>query len=359
MVEFLAAPSTHGDAHVERLETHTAMVFLGGNAAWKLKRAVRYDYLDFSTLERRKAMCEAEVRINRRTAPACTRGVGAVTREADGSLAIAGRGTPVEWLVQMTRFDQDGLFDRLAASGRLDGECDAAPGLAIASFHRDAERRFDHGGEAGMRWILDGNAAGFAEHGAGVLDTATCADVNSAARRVLERQRGLLDARRAAGFVRQCHGDLHLRNIVLVDGRPTLFDAIEFNKRLACIDVLYDLAFVLMDLGAAGSPGMPICSGTATSSRRPTSTGHGCSRCSCRAAQPSARRRMPLLSRCSRIRSAGANCRCSPGDISRWPAPCWILRSPAWWRWAASPARESPRSHGRWRRISGPFQARR
>lgn len=85
-----------------------------------LKRAVRYGYLDFSTAERRKAMCDAEVRINRRTAPALYRGVVAVTRERDGSLAIGGSGAPVDWLIDMVRFDQDGLLDRLAARGALE-----------------------------------------------------------------------------------------------------------------------------------------------------------------------------------------------------------------------------------------------
>jgi predicted kinase len=119
---------------------------------------------------------------------------------------------------------------------------------AIAQFHEGAERRSDHGGAAGMTWVVDGNASGFAEQGAGILDPVACVDLTHSSREQLERHRGLLDARRDSGFVRQCHGDLHLRNIVLLDGRPTLFDAIEFNDEIACSDVLYDLAFLLMDL---------------------------------------------------------------------------------------------------------------
>jgi uncharacterized protein len=92
VVTFLASPSAHGGAAVERIETHASIVFLVGTRAFKLKRAVRYDYLDFSTIERRQAMCEAELRINRRAAPALYRGVIAVTREADGSLALGGCG---------------------------------------------------------------------------------------------------------------------------------------------------------------------------------------------------------------------------------------------------------------------------
>jgi len=248
VVEFLASPATHGGAAVERIETHASIVFVAGMRAWKLKRAVRYDYLDFSTAERRKVMCETEVRINRRTAPGVYLGVVAVTREPDGSLALGGSGTAVDWLVEMVRFDQEGLLDRLAARGALDVGLMRPLATAIAHFHRAAEQRQDHGGRAGMTWVVEGNAAGFAEQGRGILDPLVCARVTREARHALERHGALLDARRDAGFVRQCHGDLHLRNIVLIDGRPTLFDAIEFNDEIACIDVLYDLAFLLMDL---------------------------------------------------------------------------------------------------------------
>ncbi len=248
VVEYLTNPATHGGAAVERIDTHSAIVFLTGSRALKLKRAVRFDYLDFSTEALRRAACEAEVRINRRTAPSVYRGVVAVMRQADGSFALNGTGAPVDWLVDMTRFDQDGLFDRLALRSALDISLMRPLADAIARFHLAAEPRGNHGGRAGMRWVIAGNAEGFAEQGAGVLDPTLCAELTASARRALERLGDRLDARRDDGFVRQCHGDLHLRNIVLLDGRPTLFDAIEFNDEIACVDVLYDLAFLLMDL---------------------------------------------------------------------------------------------------------------
>src|SRR5512146_2253049 len=99
VVALLESPATHGGAAVERVETHASIVFLAGSRAWKLKRAVRYDYLDFSTAARRKAMCEAELRLNRRTAPALYRAVVPVTRGPSGALTLGGRGTPVDWLV--------------------------------------------------------------------------------------------------------------------------------------------------------------------------------------------------------------------------------------------------------------------
>jgi aminoglycoside phosphotransferase family enzyme/predicted kinase len=248
VIEFLSQSSTHGGAAVERIETHASIVFLAGARALKLKRAVRYDYLDFSTVERRKAMCEAELRINRRAAPQLYRDVIAVTRESDGQLALGGGGPAVDWLIEMVRFDQESLLDRLA--GRQALGIDVMDPLAseIARFHESAERRPDRGGASGLAWVIDGNAAGFAEQGKGVLDASLCEEVTREARSALQQHARLIDARRGDGRVRQCHGDLHLRNIVLIDGRPTLFDAVEFNDEIACIDVLYDLAFLLMDL---------------------------------------------------------------------------------------------------------------
>ena len=164
VIEFMAAPSTHGGANVERLETHASVVFLVGERAYKLKRAVKFDYLDFSTPERRRQMCEAEVRLNRRTAPELYRGVLPITRRADGGLALGGDGAPVDWVVEMNRFDQRGLFDRLAVAGGLQLELMAPLATAIAGFHgvcRTAQRPWgqsgngmgDRGKRGGLRRI--------------------------------------------------------------------------------------------------------------------------------------------------------------------------------------------------------------
>jgi aminoglycoside phosphotransferase family enzyme len=254
VMAFLADPRTHGAGvrTVERVDTHISALFLAGDRVYKLKRAVRFPYLDFSTAARRRAVCEAEVALNRRTAPALYLGVVAVTREASGALALDGAGAPVDWLVVMRRFDQDTLFDRMAERGALDAQLMEALAAAIARFHRDAEIRRAAGGAAGLRRATDGNAKAFAEAPAGVFDAAKIERLVAATERALGRVAPLLDARAAAGFVRLCHGDLHLRNICLYDGEPTLFDALEFDEALASIDVLYDLAFLLMDLGYRG-----------------------------------------------------------------------------------------------------------
>lgn len=248
VVAFLGSPAAHGGAAVERLDTHASIVFLAGDRALKLKRAVRYDYLDYSTASHRKVMCDAELRLNRRTAPALYRRVVAVTEQADGSLTIGGPGTPVDWLVEMERFEPGALLDRLAEAGLLALPLMRPLAHAIARFHAAADPRLDHGGWDAMVRVIDGNGAGFGAEGAGVLDPAQCARLTARARFVLRGCGDLADRRRDAGQVRQCHGDLHLSNIVVLDGEPTLFDAIEFNDEFACIDVLYDLAFLLMDL---------------------------------------------------------------------------------------------------------------
>ena len=252
VVEFLGSPDVHEGEPVEKVETHASIVFLSGRRAWKLKRAIRYDYLDFSTADRRRAMCEAELRLNQRTAPTLYHRVVAVTRDADGSLALGGSALPVDWVLEMSRFDQDELFDRLASRQRLGLELMRPLAAAIARLHADAARRTDHGGRAGMAWVVEGNDADFARQPAGVFDVDECRRLGTDARAAIERDGSLLETRREAGFVRECHGDLHLRNIVRLDGVPTLFDGVEFNDEISCVDVMYDFAFLLMDLWRRG-----------------------------------------------------------------------------------------------------------
>ncbi len=247
VLAFLRDPASHGGKAVEEIETHAAHVFLAGERAYKLKRSVRFAFLDFSTVALRKAACESELSLNRRTAPDLYEAVSAITREADGRLALDGAGDAVDWLVVMKRFDQGTLFDRLAARGALDDGQLRDLADAIAAFHDIAEPRPDMGGREGMAHVIAGNMATLRE-AEGAFVPSAVETIERLWRRGLDRHGALLDARRSAGQVRWCHGDLHLRNICLIDGRPTLFDGIEFNPDIACIDVLYDLAFLLMDL---------------------------------------------------------------------------------------------------------------
>jgi hypothetical protein len=231
---------------VETVSTHISVVVLGGDRALKLKRAVRFPYLDFSTAEHRLAACQAELRLNRRTAPNLYLGVRRITRETDGRLALDGAGCLVDAVVEMRRFAQEALFDNMAQRGALTPTLITDLARRIAAFHRDAVVSFDHGGADGIAAVLKINDQALRTTS---LVSAEAAEAFAEAfRRGFERHADLLEARCKAGKVRRCHGDLILRNICLLDGAPTLFDCIEFDEALATIDVLYDVAFLLMDL---------------------------------------------------------------------------------------------------------------
>ena len=226
-------------------------MFLAGSRAYKVKRAIRYSFLDYSTLELRRRACEVELRLNRRTAPRLYVDVVAVTRGANGRLAFGGEGAAIEWVVVMERFPQDRLLDRLAMAGGISGRLALQLADRIAAFHAQAAPAPQRGGADAMRAVVDDNARAFEAAGA-LINLAAARAVTTMCERAIDAGRAVLDRRRAGGSVRQCHGDLHLRNIVLLDDEPTLFDAIEFNDDFACIDVWYDVAFMLMDLLARG-----------------------------------------------------------------------------------------------------------
>jgi uncharacterized protein len=252
-----------GAGSVEIIETHASLVFLAGKRAYKLKRAVRYPYLDFSTAAHRRAACTVELKLNRRTAPQLYLEVRAISRQPDGTI-FWGRsdgdrrgdaGEPLDFVVVMQRFDQQDLLENLVRVGGLSSSLLYALTAHIAAFHAKAERRLDRGGavamtavtETNIRVLRDCRSAGFAAAQIDRLESGLYGE--------LARHGRLLDQRRQAGRVRRVHGDLHLRNICLVDGRPLLFDCVEFSEELASIDVLYDLAFLLMDLDHRGHQG--------------------------------------------------------------------------------------------------------
>jgi uncharacterized protein len=235
-------------AEVEQVTTHAAEIFLVGERAFKMKRPVRYSFLDFSTLDRRKDALDAELRLNRRTAPMLYRRVLPVTRDQRGELAVDGEREPVEWLLEMRRFDQAALLDRIAKAQALEPGTIDALATTLAAFHDEAERRPDLGGHAAMAEVTHGNAGDLASLAGPVFEDTQVRAVDEATRAALERAHDLLEQRRTDGFVRHCHGDLHLGNIVLLDEAPVLFDCLEFDEALATIDTFYDLAFLLMDL---------------------------------------------------------------------------------------------------------------
>lgn len=251
---FLAQPSTHGAvASVDRLDTHISTVFLAGDQVVKVKKAVTLPFLDFAPLSAREAACRKEVELNRRTAPDLYLGVEPVIQQADGSFALgSGDGEVVDWVIRMRRFDQDGLLNKVAGRGELTRSLMLDLAEGIAAFHAGAEQRTDFGGAAALRATIDGNEASFSRFYGSVFESARVSALMEASRQQVAAHAALLDQRQARGMVRQCHGDMHLGNICLIDGAPMLFDCIEFNDHFAIIDVFYDVAFLLMDLDANG-----------------------------------------------------------------------------------------------------------
>ncbi|MBS4049243.1 MAG: AAA family ATPase [Alphaproteobacteria bacterium] len=228
-------------------ETHVSRIFLTGDRAWKLKKALTLPYLDFATLQQRRIACDREVELNRRTAPELYLGCRAVYRNGDGQLGFTPRGEPVEWLIEMRRFPSDATFDHLAAAGKLDAKLIETLADTIAAFHAKAEM-VDAGATDTVTRTLAFNDAAFARRAPDCLTDAELTTFRTVLQAEFERQRPLLARRNAAGRMRHGHGDLHLRNIALIDGRPVLFDCLEFDDGLAEIDTLYDFAFLLMDL---------------------------------------------------------------------------------------------------------------
>src|SRR5437870_5743582 len=254
VIDFLGRPSSYGGAvgRVDIIETHASLVFLASDRAYKLKRAVEYSYLDFSTAERRRVACEAELQLNRRTAPELYLEVRPLTRGAQGELAFGNAGPAVDWIVVMRRFDEALVFDELAKAGRLSASSMIELTAHVAALHQSAERRPGHGGAAALAAVVETNHGCLTAARAAGFSSERIAEVRQRSMERLAAVGTVLDRRRAEGKVRRCHGDLHLRNVCLLENRPTLFDCLEFSEELASIDILYDLAFLLMDLEHRG-----------------------------------------------------------------------------------------------------------
>jgi hypothetical protein len=232
------------------VETHISAVFLGPDTAWKLKKAVRLSFLDFTSLAARERFCRRELALNAPAAPGLYRDVVAVTRAADGTLALAGDGAVVDWVLRMARVPKEDFLDRVAARGGLDGALCDQLGDAVAAFHAALPPIGGVDLPAAMARVVAGNATAACEAG---LDAGRVAAWEAAAMAAIARLSPALATRANAGFVRRCHGDLHLGNLCLWQGRPVPFDALEFDEALATIDTGYDLAFLLMDIDRRAS----------------------------------------------------------------------------------------------------------
>jgi len=252
LLEALLHPTCylHPVRQVQRLETPMSDIFLTGKYAYKIKKPLGLQSPDFSTLEKRRRFCEEELRLNRRLASELYLGVVPIT----GDLAhprVGGEGVPIEYAVQMRQFDQAALLDQVVPRGDLSSAQVDEIGEIIAAFHLalpPASPDSPYGcGETIMQRTLENFDA---------LLPLTRSEAERAALDWLQewtvaqhaRQKQLFEERRRDGFVRECHGDLHLGNMVLTDARIRVFDCIEFNAHLRWIDVMNEAAFLAMDL---------------------------------------------------------------------------------------------------------------
>ena len=236
----------HRLAGTDPVETHISAVYVGGDTVWKLKKAVRLPFLDFSPIEARRRFSLRELELNRQAAPGLYRDVVPVVRRPDGALSLGGDGLAVvDWVLRMARVPPEDFLDAVAHAGRFSAALCDALGDAVAAFHGGLPPILDTAIVDTMRWIAEGNVRSAREAGLprelvqAWFDDESAALVGMAA----WQQRRLRD-----GFVRRAHGDLHLGNLCLWHGRPVPFDALEFDERMATIDLGYDLAFLLMDL---------------------------------------------------------------------------------------------------------------
>jgi len=250
-----AYPKSSQPQSVELVETHVSWVFLADDFAYKIKKPVRFGFLDFSTLELRKRYCDEELRINRRYSADLYLEVVSVTGSPDHP-CLEGSGPTIDYAVKMRRFPTDCLFDHLLAAQRLLPEHVRQLAEALSAFHKAQPR--DKEGNQSDRFDqvlrnVEGNFATIKGLLSDIRDLAELSMLHDWSEHEFNRREPVLISRAAQGFIRECHGDLHLGNIVWLDGRARFFDGIEFSADLRWIDTMNEAAFPLMDLEVRGA----------------------------------------------------------------------------------------------------------
>jgi aminoglycoside phosphotransferase family enzyme/predicted kinase len=258
LVESLCQPGVldSGTEPVTLMETHISYVLLTGEFAYKIKKAVNLQFLDFSTLAARRHDCHEELRLNRTLAPSVYLDVVAITGTVDAPV-IGDDGPVLEYALKMRQFRQDGLLSDMLARGVLTDQHIDQLAAVLASFHQNTNRARAEAPYGRLHDVLQPALENFAQLMAVVAEPRDRSDLESL-RTWTGGEHTICAARfvhrRRHGFVRECHGDLHLGNIALIDGRVTLFDRLEFNPSMRWTDVMNDVAFVVADLQARKRP---------------------------------------------------------------------------------------------------------
>ena len=247
--EFLQDPAHYGDGAqtIETITTHGAKIFLGKEDVFKIKRPIDLGYMDFTSLKKRRDACNREVELNRDVAPTVYIETLPVFRLSDGDLTWERHGEPCEWVIHMKRYPQRDVLNEVAGNGELSEEIARALGKVIADQHHGLRPAVTSGGAKRIGAILEGLHSRLAELDP-IIPRGITKEFKTQSSASHASVSEALEERARLGMIRRCHGDLHLRNIVLLDGKAVPIDALEFDEELATTDVLYDLAFLIMDL---------------------------------------------------------------------------------------------------------------
>jgi aminoglycoside phosphotransferase family enzyme/gluconate kinase len=248
----------HAVGTVQVIETHISWVLLTGKFAYKIKKAVDFGFLDFSTLEKRSFYCNEELRLNRRFASGIYLDVVGITGDPERP-AVDGPGEVLEYAVRMHQFPQAGLLSHIADNGRFVADQVDEIVTLVADMHAHTDRTGPDS-EYGMpediqHWVME-NFSHIRRYLTDPLQLRQLDELDMWCRETYAACRTLLESRWRDGYVRECHGDLHLGNLAVVDHRITPFDCIEFNPHLRWIDVMSEAAFLMMDIQERGYPAL-------------------------------------------------------------------------------------------------------
>jgi len=235
--------------HIEMIQTHISWVFLTGDYAYKVKKPVNLGFLDFSTLAKRKYFCEQELMLNRRLSADIYLDVIPLCQHGE-SIKLGGSGEVLDYALKMRQFDQSGLLDQRLKKNQFDSVWMDALAQQTALFHAEQESMEQFGQPQMLVDHIQNNLDVAAEHAVFAVSKNIICELEAFARDALKKQKEVLLSRQRDGFIRPCHGDLHLKNITLINNSPCIFDCIEFNDEFRIIDTMNDVAFLVMDCDA-------------------------------------------------------------------------------------------------------------